>query len=178
MVSNRYTTLHKCQFQLKLETHLRRNNVEKRGSPRLENSTLLKSEVRVVSWLIQISIHKICYFKNPGPTAHRPLTLRPGAPDSTTQRSPSPQPATFSVQHSRRATGVEPLSLAFSLSISNVSLCFSNGGPLRSRGLTGLITRGIMAVLVWDDWGFFVQFQMIPWPVVSGFRVQILRYRV
>ena len=73
MVSNRYTTLHRCQFQLKLETHLRRNNVEKRRSPRLENSTLLKSEVRVVSWLIQISIHKICYFKNPGPTAHRPL---------------------------------------------------------------------------------------------------------
>ena len=75
MVSNRYTTLHKCQFQLKLETHLRRNNVEKRRSPRLENSTLLKSEVRVVSWLIQISIHKICYFKNPGPTAHRPLII-------------------------------------------------------------------------------------------------------
>ena len=72
MVPNRYTTLHKCQFKLKLETRLRRNNVEKRRSPRLENSTLLKSEVRVVSWLIQISIHKICYFKNPGPTAHRP----------------------------------------------------------------------------------------------------------
>ena len=33
-------------------------------------------EVPVVSWLIQISIHKICFFKNPGPTAHRPLIFR------------------------------------------------------------------------------------------------------
>ena len=99
-----------------------------------------------------------------------PVTLRPGAPDSTIQRPPSPQPATFSVQHSRRATGAEPLSLAFSLSISNVSLCFSNWGPLRSRGLTGLITRGSWRFL-FGTIAVFLQFQMILGPVASGFRV-------